>query len=127
MMGGGRMDISTDEGSFQRLGSRLKLSGRVFGLRLFLEEEITDYRPPHTKIWRTLGTPRLLIIGRYRMGFEVSPAVGGCSLRVFLDYEFPTGVVSRLLARLLAPTYARWCLRNMVAEGEKRFRAVGSA
>lgn len=124
MMGGGRMDISTDEGRFQRPGSRLRLSGRAFGLTVFLEEEVIDYRPPQAKIWRTLGMPRLLIIGPYRMGYEISPAVEGSSLRVFLDYDLPTGVVQRLLGRLLAPTYARWCVRNMLAEGRKRFRAA---
>ena len=123
MMGGGRMDISGDEGRFQRLGSRLRLSGRAFGLMVSLEEEIIDYRPPQTKTWRTLGMPRLLIIGSYRMGFEIHPATGGTNLRVFLDYDLPTGVV-RLLGRLLAPTYARWCVRNMLAEGRKRFRAA---
>jgi len=123
MMGGGRMVIRADEGGFQRLGSRLQLSGHAFGLTVFLEEEITDYHPPKAKAWHTLGTPRLLIIGHYCMGFEVDPVAGGSSLRVFLDYDLPTGVVKRLLGRLLAPTYARWCVRNMVAEGQNRFRA----
>jgi Polyketide cyclase / dehydrase and lipid transport len=121
MMGGGRMAISTDEGGFQRLGSRLRLAGRVFGLMLVLEEEITEYRPPQVKTWRTIGTPRLLIIGGYCMGFEITPAPGGSRLRVFLDYELPTGVFTHLLGVLLAPIYARWCVRNMIAEGKKRF------
>jgi len=121
MMGGGHMDISSDEGRFQRLGSRLRLAGRAFGLAVFLEEEIIDYRPPQTKVWRTLGMPRLLIIGAYRMGFEIGPATGGSSLRVFLDYDLPTGIVERLMGRLLAAAYARWCVRNIVAEGQKRF------
>jgi hypothetical protein len=58
VMGGGRMDINTDQGGFQRLGSRLRLAGRVFGLKLFLEQEITDYRPPQAKTWRTVGNLR---------------------------------------------------------------------
>src|SRR6478672_10928648 len=114
MMGGGKMDITTDDGGFQRLGSRLRLAGRAFGLTLFLEEEITDYRPPQTKVWRTFGSPRLLIIGHYRMGFEITAASAGSRLRVFLDYDLPSGFVRRLLGRLLAPMYGRWCVRNMV-------------
>jgi hypothetical protein len=126
MMGGGKMDITSDEGGFQRPGSRLRLAGRVFGLRLFLEEEITDYRPPQAKVWRTIGAPRLLIIGHYRMGFEITPVAVGSKLRVFLDYDWPTSVFARLLARLLARVYARWCVRNMVEEGEKRFPCAAS-
>ena len=121
MMGGGKMDITADEGGFQRLGSRLRLAGRVFGLKLFLDEEITDYRPPFAKTWQTIGTPRLLIIGHYRMGFDITPTPEGSSLRVFLDYDLPSGAVTRLLGKLLAPMYARWCVRNMVSEGQKRF------
>ena len=121
MMGGGKMDITTDDGGFQRLGSRLRLAGRAFGLTLFLEEEITDYRPPQMKVWRTIGSPRLLIIGHYRMGFEITAAPTGSRLRVFLDCDLPSGVVTRLLGRLLAPMYGQWCVRNMVAEGEKKF------
>jgi hypothetical protein len=121
MMGGGRMDISTDEGDFRQRGSRLRLAGRAFGFALFLEEEITDYRPPLVKVWQIIGMPRLLIIGRYRMGFEISPEAQGSSLRIFLDYELPTGTLSRLLGRWLSPMYARWCVRNMIAEGQKAF------
>ena len=121
MMGGGKMELTTDDGRFQRLGSRLRLAGRAFGLMLSLDEEITEYRPPQVKVWRTIGSPRLLIIGHYRMGFEISAAPAGSRLRVFLDYHLPSGVVTRLLGRLLAPMYARWCVRNMVVEGEKKF------
>jgi hypothetical protein len=56
------------------------------------------------------------------MGFEIAPAPAGSQLRVFLHYDLPTGAFGRLLGRLLAPFYARWCVRNMV-EGEKRFSA----
>jgi hypothetical protein len=126
MMGGGRMEITTDDGRFQRLGSRLRLAGGAFGLRLFLEEEITDYRPPRKKVWRTIGSPRLLIIGHYRMGFEVTPVAAGSMLRVFLDYDLPESPFARLLGWLLAPMYARWCVRNMILEGQKRFPAVSA-
>jgi hypothetical protein len=55
------------------------------------------------------------------MGFEISPEAQGSSLRIFLDYELPTGTLSRLLGRWLSPMYARWCVRNMIAEGQKAF------
>ena len=121
MMGGGKMAITTDDGRFQRVGSRLRLAGRVFGWNLFLEEEITDYRPPQMKVWCTIGSPRLLIIGQYRMGFEITANSVGSRLRVFLDYDLPSGFVTHFLGRLLAPMYAKWCVRNMVAEGKMRF------
>jgi hypothetical protein len=38
MMGGGRMDVKMDAGRGRRLGSRIQMSGRAFGLQLSLEE-----------------------------------------------------------------------------------------
>ena len=87
MMGGGRMDISTDAGGFQRLGSRLRLAGRAFGLKLFLEEAVTAHQPPLRKIWQTVGSPNLLVIGEYGMGFDITPDAHGSLLRVFIDYD----------------------------------------
>jgi hypothetical protein len=116
MMGGGRMDISADAGGFQRLGSRLRLAGRAFGLKIMLEEEVTAYQPPLKKTWQTIGSPKLLIIGEYRMGFTLTPTAGGCRLRVFIDYEMPHGAITRLLGYLLGRVYARWCVRSMIRE-----------
>jgi len=123
MMGGGRMDISTDAGRFQRLGSHLRLAGRAFGLKIFLEEAITAYQPPLGKVWQTIGSPQLLIIGAYTMGFGTARGARGSLLRVFIDYELPRGVIARFLGRLLGPIYARWCVRSMIAEARTHFAA----
>ena len=49
MMGGGRMSVDGDEGNGQAVGSRIRLDGRVFGLRLFLDEVVTRREPPFHK------------------------------------------------------------------------------
>ena len=121
MMGGGRMDMTADEGGFQRLGSRLRLSGKAFGLRIFLEEEVTVHKPPQTKIWQTIGAPKLLVIGAYVMGFEISPAQPGSQLRVFIDYDLPPSPIARLLGYLLGAFYARWCVRSMAHDAQAHF------
>jgi len=118
MMGGGRMDISADAGGFQRLGSRLRLAGRAFGLNIALDEEVTAYQPPLKKTWQTIGSPKLLIIGEYRMGFALTPDARSCQLRVFIDYNVPHGAITRLLGYLLGGAYARWCVKSMVREAQ---------
>src|SRR2546425_438455 len=61
MMGGGRMQIEFDESHGHRVGSRIRLSGKVFGLELSFEEVVTERNPPHRKSWETIGTPKLLV------------------------------------------------------------------
>lgn len=36
MMGGGSMKTTIDQGNFQKVGSHLQMSGKVFGIELFL-------------------------------------------------------------------------------------------
>lgn len=120
-MGWGRMTLELDEGKGRRIGSRIRLGGRVFGLELFVEEIVTERIPPARKAWETTGTPRLLVIGRYRMGFEVTPRGGDSELRVFIDYALPDAGVSRWLGLLLGAYYARWCVRQMLDDTVRFF------
>jgi hypothetical protein len=121
MMGGGRMDITTDPGGFQKQGSRLCLAGRAFGISIFLEEAVTLYHPPNSKIWETISTPKLLVIGEYRMGFGITPEQRGARLRVFIDYDLPPGTITRILGYLFGSFYARWCVRSMIRQAQARF------
>lgn len=121
MMGGGRMTIELDEGRGHRVGSHIRLAGNVLGLTLSAEEVVTEHRPPHAKTWETIGTPRLLVVGAYRMGFEVTPRGEHSELRVFIDYALPAGRVGRWLGRLLGPVYAKWCTERMVKDAAKFF------
>ena len=120
-MGGGRMETQIDEGRGQKVGSWIRLSGRVFGLDLSVEETVVERDPPHRKVWESTGTPRLLVIGHYRMGFELSPETNGSMLRVFIDYELPESAPARWLGHLFGRYYARWCTQQMVGDAVKHF------
>ena len=123
IMGGGRMELKLDEGRGRRVGSRIQMSGRAFGMALSLEELVSEYAPPRHKAWETVGEPRLLIIGQYRMGFDIAPQSGGSNLRVFIDYERPHARRGgRLIARL-ASWYAAWCTKRMVSDAVAHFAA----
>jgi hypothetical protein len=124
MMGGGRMDVQLDAGHGRRLGSRIRMAGRAFGLELSLEEVVSEYDPPRRKAWVTVGEPHLLIIGQYRMGFEISAKNGGSNLRVFIDYELPHSTRGRWLMSKLASWYAAWCTQRMVKDAVAHFGAA---
>ena len=124
MMGGGRMVVDVDGARGQAVGSHIRLSGKVFGIRLFLDEVVTRRNPPTDKIWETVGTPKLLVIGSYRMGVEVTPDGRGSRLRVFIDYELPKGP-TLWLGWLFGDFYAKWCVNQMLAGTSNHFREHG--
>lgn len=126
MMGGGRMTIELDEGRGQKVGSRIRLAGKILGVKLSVEEVVTQRRPPLSKTWETVGSPRLLVVGPYRMGFELSPRGEYSALRVFIEYELPPGPAVRWLGRLFGGYYARWCTRRMVDDAVKHFAPPAS-
>ena len=125
-MGGGRMVLDADSGEGRAVGSKLRLSGRAFGIRLQVEEVITERTPPQRKVWETAGAPRLLVIGHYKLGFELLPAGDGTAARIFIEYDLPTGFVSRLLGVALSGMYAKWCVTRMIDDTRIHFAASTS-
>jgi hypothetical protein len=123
MLGGGRMHVELDAARGQAVGSRITMSGWAFGVRLALEEVVTERRPPTHKTWETRGTPRLLVIGPYRLGFDLAPVPGAAKLRVVIDYALPDAGVGRVLGRMFGRAYARWCTRRMVDDAIGHFSA----
>src|SRR5262245_18319375 len=114
MMGGGRSSVEIDEKNGKALGSHIRLSGRVFGISLYLDEVVIRRDPPVFKVWETVGASRLLIIGAYKMGVQISPEAGGSRVRVFLDYQLPEGWAGYWLGLAFARLYARWCVSQML-------------
>jgi len=121
MMAGATMKTELDSQRGQAVGSVIRMKGRILGVSLHVEEVVTHYEPPVRKIWETRGQPRLLVIGPYRMGFELSPVVIGTRLRVWLDYSLPTGFAGRWLGKLLGQAYADWCVTRMARDAVKIF------
>lgn len=110
------MRITTDTRHGQAVGSVISMSGQVMGLKLALDEVVTEREPPFKKAWETRGQPRLLVIGGYRMGFGITPRQGGSHLVVFIDYGLPKHGFSRLLGLLFGKAYAGWCTRRITLD-----------
>ena len=121
------MIVEVDAAKGQAEGSHIRLSGRVLGVQLFVDEVVTKRDPPVQKIWRTVGQPRLLVIGTYTIGIEVAPENGGSRLRVFIDYEPPDGWATKWLGRIFGGMYAKWCVDQMLTGAAMNFAPVHSA
>lgn len=126
MMAGSRMAVELDEHEGRALGSKITLKGTFLGIRLEVEEVVTEYHPPFTKTWQTVGTPKLLVVGPYMMGFALHPQHRSVSLRVFIDYCAPERGLPHLLGRLLGRTYAAWCTTGMTDDAAAHFRRLST-
>jgi hypothetical protein len=102
------------------------LGGRAFGIRLSVEETVMERVPPFRKVWETDERSRLLVIGPYRMGFEIAPVGPRSHLSVFIDYALPDGFWTRWLGRLVGGWYARWCVRRTVDDAVAHFEGTAS-
>lgn len=123
MMAGATMQTELDSLRGQAVGSVIRMKGVILGVSLHVEEVVTHHEPPFRKTWETRGQPRLLVIGQYRMGFELSPAATGTRtrLRVWIDYSLPTGLAGRWLGKLLGKVYADWCVTRMTRDAMNFF------
>jgi len=126
MMMGGRMTYAFDEAQGRAVGSVIKRGGNILWLRLSVEEVVVERVRPLRKIWETRGNPHLLVIGDYRMGFDISPAGSRQSLRVFIAYDHPSSLGGRILATLFGPMYARWCVKRMTDDALRLFGDVSA-
>ena len=118
-MGWATMQIITDPRRPRGVGSPISLRGRVFGLRLSVDEVVTRYEPPSVKEWETTHEPRLVVIGQYRMAFLTTAERTGTALRVTIDYNRPASGASRLFAALFGRMYAKWCTSQMIGDAIK--------
>jgi hypothetical protein len=117
MMAGSRMEYVFDAANGRAVGATIGLRGSVLGVPISVDEVVVERVPPKRKTWETIGFPKLLVIGHYRMGFEIQPEGERSRLRVFIDYTLPPN----LLAQLFGNAYARWCTATMVSDARKHF------
>ena len=126
MMLGSRMEICTDDSGGRSVGSHVRMNGQVMGIPVSLEEVVVEREPPLRKAWETVDA-QLLVIGPYRLGFELERRGEACNLRVFIDYDWPKRGLGRFAATLFAKGYARWCTQQMVDDAAKRFGVIDPA
>ena len=122
MMGGARMETEVDEGKGQKVGSHIKMQGKVFGFNLFLDEVVTKYTLPYHKEWETVGEINLLVIDHYKLGFDITPEQKHSVIKVFIDYKLPKSKFGLLLGFLFGGIYAKWCVRQMIKGVDEHFK-----
>ncbi len=76
------MSYEFDQTEGREIGGRIRLTGAILGMRLYVEEAIVERQPPTRKVWETTGSTHILVIGSYRMGFDIEAkqevSISGC-------------------------------------------------
>ncbi len=121
MMAGSRMSYEFDGARGRAEHSVVHLRGSVLGFALTIDEEVIERTPPVAKAWQTIGTPRMLVLDAYRMGYVLEPQVSASRLTVFIDYALPSRGLARWLGRMAGAAYARWCVTSMIEDAVRSF------
>ena len=66
-----------------------------------------------------VGEPSLLVVGVYRMGFELEAAGGGAATTLRIGNQLPLRGVARCLGLMLGRTHARRFVRTMVRDAQR--------
>jgi len=125
MMAGSAMTTSMDDKHGRAIGAHITMTGTVLGITLELDEVVTERVPPWAKTWETVGQPRLLVIGGYRMGFRIRRDDPRSHVTMWIDYDLPQR--QRWLGVLFGQVYARWCVRQMTGGMQRHFRRAEGA
>ena len=101
--------------------SYIRMSGKILGVHLFLDEVVTQYQPPYRKTWKTTGDLNLLVIGHYQMGVNIVNENKQSRFTVFIDYELPSSIKIRWLGYVFGKIYAKWCVRQLLNDAKKYY------
>lgn len=119
MMMGSKLELERLPGPEKGEGATFRWSGKVLGLPVNFTETVTRWKKNEEKVWETVGEPRMIILGWYRMRLTTEPKKSGTSVLLEIQYEPPKGFFYKLLSAFLARQYAGWCLNQMLGDTKK--------
>jgi hypothetical protein len=121
MMAGSKMSLELDSKNGKEIGSKIIMQGKMMGVPLYVNEDVTERVPPFKKSWETRGPQQLVVIDQYKMGFELKANEKTSDLRVFIDYSLPQSGFSKTLGKLFGKVYAKWCTEKMANDAARHF------
>ena len=119
MMMGGKMEMERLPGPEKGVGAGFRWTGRVLGFSLDFTETVTLWKENEKKVWETIGSPKLIILGWYRMRLVTEARGNGTRASLQIEYAPPEGFFYKLLSKALAGWYADWCLSRMLGDTKK--------
>lgn len=114
MMMGSKLALEHLSGPARGVGAVYHWHGKVMGMRIDITEKITTWIENREKIWETIGRPKIILLGWYRMILKTSAVKEGTLTSLQIDFTPPEGFFYRILYSLFSGWYCNWCLTNML-------------
>jgi hypothetical protein len=119
MMMGSKLTLEHLPGPESGAGAKYRWFGKMMGLPLDFTVEVTKWIKNEEKTWETIGAPKMIILGWYRMRLMTEPDnAGGTRTWLEIEYTPPEGLFYRFLSAVFAPIYARWCVSKMLTDAK---------
>ncbi len=119
MMMGSKLKIEQLPGPEKGVGATFRWKGKVLGLPIDFTETVTHWKENEEKVWETIGSPQMIILGWYRMRLTTEPNENGTLASLEIQYMPPKGFFYNLLSAVSARRYADWCLSKMLGDTKK--------
>ena len=121
MMMGSKLILEQIPGPSKGIGATFHWYGKVMRMPVDITETVTTWRENREKVWETTGTPKIILLGWYRMILKTEPAKDGTCVSLQIDYTQPNGWFYKILYFFLSNWYCNWCLSNMLNDCKKSF------
>jgi hypothetical protein len=119
MMMGSKLELKQLSEMATGLHSRFRWFGKMMGFKMDFTVDVTKWIKDREKIWETVGEAKMIILKWYQMRLLVSPEGKNTKAELSIAYTKPDNIFFKLIAFILAPLYANWCLNNMLSDSQK--------
>lgn len=120
MMMGSKLVLEQMPGPSKGVGATFHWNGKVMGMPVDIIETVTKWVENKEKVWETIGSPKIIILGWYRMRLKTASANEGTNTSLQIEYTEPKGWFYKILSFLFAGWYGRWCLNNMLYDTKRK-------
>ncbi len=114
MMMGSKLKLVQISTNATGLGASYHWFGKMMGMIIDFSETVTKWEQNKLKEWEIVGEAKIIIMSRYRMWFEISPAAKGTLAKISISYLPPKEWFYKILSFCFANWYCNWCLKNML-------------
>lgn len=121
MMMGSKLTLEQLRGPGKGAGATFHWSGKVMEMPIDITETVTKWIANKEKVWETIGFPRMIILGWYRMSLKLTAVSEGTLTSLQIEYTRPDGWFYKVLSFFFAGWYSRWCLNKMLSGAKKEF------
>jgi hypothetical protein len=121
MMMGSKLQLEQLSPNATGIGATYRWFGKMMGMTIDFTQTVSKWVQGVEKEWKTNGDVKIIIMGWYRMFWNLKPVEGGTLATIGIDYSAPREWYFKVLSFLFGGMYSRWCLNSMLRDTKKAF------